>query len=122
MDKILLRHLEFYGYTGVHPEEKRLGQRFRVDLAITLDLKLAGCSDELADTLDYGSLVKAIETVVTQAHFNLIERLAEQVAQVVLAHAQVQSVHVTLTKCHPPVPGNFEVAVVIERERSTGSV
>ena len=52
-DRILLNGMTFYGYHGVRPEEKELGQRFVVDVEMELDLRAAGTSDDLTDTVDY---------------------------------------------------------------------
>lgn len=119
MDKILIQNLVFYGYTGVFPEEKRLGQRFRVDLEITTDLTTAAVSDQLTDTLDYGVLLQHLDELFQQARFDLLEKLATAIAECVLENPRAHTVKVTLTKCHPPLPfGDFTVGVTIKRHRA----
>lgn len=53
--------MEFYGYHGVFPEENKLGQRFKVDLTVELDLKRAGESDDLEYSVNYGSFSNYVE-------------------------------------------------------------
>jgi len=117
VDKILIQNLVFYGYTGVFPEEKQLGQRFRVDLEISTDLAPAAVSDQLADTLDYGVLLQRLHELFKAAQFDLLEKLATVIAELVLENPRAQAVQVTLTKCHPPLPfGDFTVGVTIKRQ------
>jgi dihydroneopterin aldolase len=63
-DRLLLRGMEFYAYHGVHPEERRLGQRFVVDLEVELDLVPAGRSDTLEATVNYGTLYHTVRAIV----------------------------------------------------------
>src|SRR5699024_11388421 len=56
MDKIILKDMLFYGFHGLFPEENKLGQRFRVDLVLYLDLQKAGKSDNMEDSIDYGQV------------------------------------------------------------------
>ena len=62
MDKIYINRMEFYGYHGVFPEENRLGQRFAVDIAVSLDLKKAGETDELEHSVNYAELYQISKT------------------------------------------------------------
>ena len=64
MDKIYVNRMEFYGYHGVFPEETRLGQRFAVDLAVAVDLRKAGETDELEYSVNYGELYQVCIEIV----------------------------------------------------------
>jgi 7,8-dihydroneopterin aldolase/epimerase/oxygenase len=118
MDCLFLRGIRGYGYTGVFPEEQRLGQWFEVDLQIYLDLQPAGQSDALQDTLHYGKLIPQVQTLLQQSRFALIERLATVIAEAVLAYPMVEQVKVCLIK-HPPIPefsGQVQVEIVRTRQ------
>jgi 7,8-dihydroneopterin aldolase/epimerase/oxygenase len=119
-DCLYLKGIRGYGYTGVLPEEKVLGQWFEADLQIRLDLKPSGQSDDLSDTLHYGEVVKQVQDILRRSRFDLIERLATVIAEAVLAYPQVQQVKVCLTKATPPIP-DFSGRIQVELVRSKGS-
>src|SRR5947208_580338 len=100
-DRIELRGLRAVGTHGALPEEQWRAQPFEVDLDVEADLLGPGQSDDLHDTLDYGALAHAVERVVTQERFHLLERLAERIAEDVRADPRVRSVRVTVRT--PPV-------------------
>lgn len=102
-----------YGYTGVYPEEKALGQWYEVDLTLWLDLAKAGESDRLEDTHNYGSDVTAIQNLIRTAKFDLIERLVDAIARLVLEADEIKQVRVKLTKVSPPIP-DFTGSVAVE--------
>ena len=79
MDKIYVNKMEFYGYHGVLPEENRLGQRFMVDLIVETDLKKAGLTDTLEESISYVELYQVCKEVVEGKPFKLIEAVAEQI-------------------------------------------
>ncbi|WP_226671305.1 dihydroneopterin aldolase [Metabacillus litoralis] len=120
MDKIFVEGMEFYGYHGVFKEENKLGQRFRVDLTVELDLKKAGEQDELDQTINYASLYKCCKNIVEGKPYKLVEAVAENIAQTVLADfTSIQNCTVKVIKPDPPIPGHYkEVAVEIKRGRS----
>ncbi len=113
MDWIEIKALHCYGYTGLLPEEQVLGQWFAVDLALEVDLRLAGRSDHLEDTLDYRGVIQDVRSLVGSARFALIERLAAAIAEGVLAQGVVRQVRVRLTKLAPPIP-DFGGQITIE--------
>jgi dihydroneopterin aldolase len=119
VDKIYLHKMEFYGYHGVFPEENRLGQRFIVDLAVETDLRRAGGTDRLADSVNYEELYRLCRTVVEENTFRLIEAVAETIARHLLEKfPAVKSCTVTVTKPNPPIAGHVgSVAVEITRTR-----
>jgi dihydroneopterin aldolase len=111
-DRIELLGLRALGVHGVLPEEQVRAQPFEVDLSVEADLRAAGRSDDLADTLDYGAIVESVAKVVTGEHFALLERLAERIAEVVLVDGRVTSVTVAVRKLRPPVPVDLATAGV----------
>jgi len=92
------------GTHGATAAEQEVAQPFEVDLTVSTDLRAAGRSDDLADSVDYGALALAAAAVVTGERWRLLERLAERIAEVVLADGRVASVTVTVRKLRPPVP------------------
>jgi dihydroneopterin aldolase len=103
-DRIELRGLRVIGTHGVLAEEQARAQPFEVDLDLDADLADAGRSDDLADTVDYGTLAERVASVVSGERHALLERLAERIAETALADGRVRSVTVTVRKLRPPVP------------------
>jgi dihydroneopterin aldolase len=116
-DRILLSGLRVRGRHGVLPHETELGQVFVVDLELVLDLAPAGRSDDLDTTVDYGSLAGRVAEVVGGRPRKLLEALAEDLAQLVLADERVRQVRVRVTKPEAPLPVDGSAAVEITRER-----
>ncbi len=117
-DRIRLAGIEVFAYHGVLEEERRSGQRFVIDVVLELDLSAAGSSDVLEDTVDYGALAVAIETVGSSERWNLIERVAERIADTILERDLVAAVEVTVHKPQAPIAVPFEdVSVSVRRTR-----
>jgi dihydroneopterin aldolase len=116
-DRILLSGLRVRGHHGVLAHEAQLGQVFVVDLELVLDLAPAGRSDELDQTVDYGSLAGRVAELVGGRPRKLLEAVAEDVAQLVLADERVRQVRVRVTKPQAPLPVDAAVAVEITRDR-----
>lgn len=120
MDLIRLNEMVFYGYHGVRPEERALGQRFVVDVELHTDLRDAGLTDDLHQTVSYAEVYASVREVVTGAPCNLIETVAERVAARILGdHPRVESVEVRVRKPEVPIPGSVlgSAEVCIERRR-----
>lgn len=116
-DRVVLRGLEFYGYHGVQPEESRLGQRFRVDIDMTVDLRDAGRTDDLTRTVDYAAVHAQTKAIVEGPPCQLIETVAERIADAVLLGHRVASVVVRVQKPDAPIAGTLEyVGVEIQRK------
>jgi len=116
-DVIHLRGLEFYAYHGVLSEEQVLGQRFLIDMDLFSDLSKAGSSDQVEDTVHYGEVYQVIKACVTGASHQLLEHLAENIAQRVLGQFSCTSVRVEVHKPQAPIPGIFrDVSVEIWRQ------
>jgi dihydroneopterin aldolase len=116
-DRILLSGLRVRGHHGVLPQEAQLGQVFVVDLELAVDLAPAGRTDDLGRTVDYGSLAGRVAELVGGRPRKLLEAVAEDVAQLVLADERVRQVRVRVTKPQAPLPVDAHVAVEIMRDR-----
>ena len=84
MDQITIKDLEVYANHGLYKEEKALGQKFLVSAILSLDTKLAGVSDQMDYSVDYGKVCHRIKEILTENDFNLIECVAETVAKKLL--------------------------------------
>jgi dihydroneopterin aldolase len=117
-DRITLRGLRAVGYHGVYDEERAIGQPYVVDVTLELDTAPAARSDDVGDTVHYGYLAHRVVGVVTGDPVNLIETLAQRIADVCLAEPAVDRVEVTVHKPEAPVGVPFDdVAVTIVRGR-----
>ena len=112
LDRIELRGLRALGTHGALPEEQLRAQPFEVDVDVAIDLRKPGDTDALADTLDYGALAEAVERVITKERFQLLERLAERIAEEVRLDRRVESATVTVRKLRPPVAVDLSSAAV----------
>ena len=119
-DYIELTGMEFYGYHGCLEEEREKGQSFFVDLVMRLDLSEAGRTDELAKTVNYASVFACVREIVEGEPKQLIEAVAEAVAEQLLRDFPLLSgLRVTVHKPSAPITGKFrDVAVSIERARA----
>ncbi len=117
-DRIDLTGIEVYAKHGVLESEQEKAQVFRIDVSAYMDLSGPGESDDLADALDYSTLALEIREVVGSESYRLIETVAANVADAVLAHPQVSRTVVTIHKPNAPIDLVFEdVSVTIARSR-----
>jgi len=117
-DELAVLGIECYGHHGVFEFEKREGQVFVIDLVLGIDTAPAAASDDLRDTVDYGSLVASVKAAVETDPVDLIETLAQRIADVCLRNDQVADVEVTVHKPHAPIQATFDdVALTINRSR-----
>ena len=116
MDCIHLEGIRCYGYIGYLPEEQVLGQWFEVDVKLWLDLSPAGKSDDLADTLDYRSVISTVQHLVKTSKFALVERLATAIAESILAANAIEQVQVRVSKLAAPIP-EFSGKITVELTR-----
>jgi dihydroneopterin aldolase len=117
-DVLSVHGIEAYGFHGVAPEERVLGQRFIVDLDLQMDLLPSGLSDRLEDTLSYVDVVARVKAVVAGQPCELIEAVAQRLAAEMLHFPMVRSVRVRLHKPHIPVDSfSGAVSVSIVRHR-----
>ena len=98
--------------------ERRDGQEFVVDITVWIDLAQAAASDDLADTLDYGTLAQRAADIVAGPPRKLIEAVAGDIAEGVMTDERVHAVEVVVHKPAAPIPLEFsDVAVVARRSR-----
>jgi 7,8-dihydroneopterin aldolase/epimerase/oxygenase len=117
-DRLAVLGIEALGHHGVFDFERREGQIFRVDLVLGMDTRPAARSDDLQDTVDYGTLVAAVKKVVENDPVDLIETLAQRIADVCLSDRRVQWAEVTVHKPDAPIEATFtDVALTITRSR-----
>jgi dihydroneopterin aldolase len=118
-DKIILKNLVFRGHHGVHLAERELGQRFEVDVELSLDLSRALMSDALEDTADYGRAFAIVREEVERRQYHLLEALAGAIVRRILEELPVRAVRVQVRKPQVPLDGVLSyTAVEIERRRS----
>jgi dihydroneopterin aldolase len=118
VDELAVTGIEVFGHHGVLEHEKRDGQIFVIDLALGLDTAPAAASDDLRDTVDYGSLVTQVSAAVQNDPVDLIETLAQRIADVCLLDIRVQWARVTVHKPGAPIDATFsDVVLTITRKR-----
>ena len=112
MDRILIPGLRELGVHGVLPQERERPQPFEVNLELHIDLAKAG----VTDTVDYGEVCDAVSRVVASESYQLLERLAQRIAEVCTVDPRVTGVVVEVRKLQPPVHAQVDhVAVRIHR-------
>jgi dihydroneopterin aldolase len=117
-DELAISGIECFGHHGVFDAERRDGQTFVIDLALGIDSTPAAASDDLRDTVDYGSLVAQVKAAVEKDPVDLIETLAQRIADVCLWDGRVQWARVTVHKPDAPIDAKFsDVALTITRKR-----
>ncbi|HUU29866.1 MAG TPA: dihydroneopterin aldolase [archaeon] len=118
MDRLTLHGMKFYSHSGIHSFEKDVGQLFEIDIDCYLDLTKAAQSDRITDTVNYPKLFQTVKQVMEESSFNLMERLAGEIAGRVLAEFPVQRVTVRCRKPRVPVKGFIDYAgVEITRDK-----
>lgn len=118
-DRITLTGVRAFGRHGVYPDEKRDGQEFVVDATLHLSLRRAAQTDDVVDTVHYGELAEQIVALVEGEPVDLLETLAQRIADAVLSDERVASVVITVHKPQAPIAVPFaDVAVTVERGRA----
>ena len=118
-DRLAVRGIEAFGHHGVLDCERRDGQRFLVDLVLEVDTRAAASSDELRDTVDYGTLVAQVKQGVESDPVDLIETLAARLVAICLGSSRVCAAEVTVHKPDAPVEATFaDVSLTIHRTRN----
>ncbi|XP_020571244.1 dihydroneopterin aldolase 2-like [Phalaenopsis equestris] len=98
-DKLILRGLQFYGFHGVHPEEKEQGQKFLVDIDAWLDLRIAGETDDIINTVSYTDIYRIAKEIMEGPSQNLLESVAHLMANTtLLKYPQIHAVRVKVGK------------------------
>ena len=117
MDKIYVQDLEVFANHGVFEEEKRLGQKFLISMELSLNLREAAAQNDLKKSVHYGQLCLQVEKLFKETSYDLIETVAEKVAEfVLLQYPQVNTVKVRVKKPWAPILKSLDfVAVEVER-------
>lgn len=121
-DEVFLEGMWFYANHGVNPEERSQGQRFVVDVHLSVDLRQAGTSDDLTRTINYSSVYKRVKAIVEGPPRNLIEVVADEIATTMLAEfPSATAVTVTVRKPEVPLKGAMldSAGVRLHRTRET---
>ncbi|KAF6169956.1 hypothetical protein GIB67_034348 [Kingdonia uniflora] len=120
-DKLILRGLKFHGFHGVKPEENKLGQKFVINMDAWMDLRTAGESDSLPDTVNYTDIYRIVKEAVEGPPHKLLESVAHRIATTTLnKFSQISSVRVKVKKPHAAVHGQIDyLGIEIFRCRPT---
>ena len=110
--------LDVPGRHGVYPQERELGQRFVVDVVMELDSCPATATDAIADTVDYAAVSEAVAAIVAGPPVQLLEHLAQRIAERVLAERHVDAVEVTVRKPHVAIAHTLQETSVTIRRRA----
>jgi dihydroneopterin aldolase len=118
VDRVALHGLKVHGNHGVFQHERENGQVFVIDLVMGLDTVPAAAGDDLDRTVHYGVVAEEVAAVVSGEPVDLIETLAQRIADTCLGHEAVQEVEVTVHKPDAPITVPFDdVTVTITRRR-----
>ncbi|HEY8344391.1 MAG TPA: dihydroneopterin aldolase [Bacillota bacterium] len=104
-DRLILKNMVFYGYHGVFDAEKELGQRIEVDVELYLNLKPAGSADDLELAVNYVEIYTIVKDIVEERGFNLMEALADTIAEEILSAYTLDEIVVRVRKPNPPSGG-----------------
>jgi dihydroneopterin aldolase len=117
-DEILITGIRATGHHGVYEHERRDGQEFVTDVVLGLSLRAAAESDDVADTVHYGEFAERVVEIVAGEPVDLIETVAQRIAEAALSYSIVETVSVTVHKPQAPVTVPFgDVAVTVRRRR-----
>ncbi|KAG6595618.1 Dihydroneopterin aldolase 1 [Cucurbita argyrosperma subsp. argyrosperma] len=118
-DRLILRGLKFHGYHGVHLKEKETGQTFLVDVDAWLNLRAAGKSDDLNDTVSYTAIYRIAREVLTGPSHDLLESVAEEISsKIMIEYHRITAVRVKIAKPDVVVGGPIDcLGIEIFRSR-----
>jgi|TARA_B100000745_G_scaffold24641_1_gene16269 dihydroneopterin aldolase len=112
-DLIILKGMMFYGYHGVNPKERLVGQKFVVDVTVECSLLKPSLSDMVCDTVSYSDLFKTVKSIVEGPPHNLLESVAKNISDSILLNYDIESISVTIKKPDVPINGaNLDYAGV----------
>ena len=117
--RVFVHRLELMASVGIYEVEKRYEQRILLSVDLDVADDYDGVSDRLDAVLDYGKIIDAARQIVAQRHFNLIETMAERIAEACLDDPRVDWVRVAIEK-PDIVPGCTAIGIAIERRRAGG--
>ena len=121
MDIIFLRDLRIETIIGIYDWERRIKQTVSLDLEMGADIRKAAASDHIDDTLNYKAVAKRLIEFVGASEYQLVETLAERIAELVLGEFNVPWLRLTVNKTGA-VRGARDVGIIIERGVLIGGV
>jgi dihydroneopterin aldolase len=114
MDIVYIRELEIETIIGIYDWERQVKQRVSLDLEMGTDIARAAQTDSIEDTLNYKAVAKRLIDFIGKSEFQLVETMAEQVAELVIQEFDVPWLRLRLSK-PGAVRGSRDVGVIIER-------
>lgn len=103
--EISLEGIEFYAYHGFYPEERKIGNKYEVDVKIKTDIGNSATTDQLSETIDYGQIYNLIKTEI-EIPTKLLEKIAHRIIEsLLLNYPNVITVEVNVSKFNPPIGG-----------------
>jgi dihydroneopterin aldolase len=117
-DVIEIRGIRGFGRHGVFDHERADGQEFVVDVRLELDTRPAAASDDLADTVNYGVVAEQVHAAIEKDPVDLIETLAQRIADLCLADKRVTAAAVTIHKPSAPIKVPFDDVVLTVQRRA----
>ena len=116
-DRIFLRDLRTEATIGIYDWERKIKQTLSLDFELPADNRRAAATDRIEDTLDYKTLAKRVLSFIEASRYELVETLAEELAQLILAEFDVAWVKLSVNKVGA-IRGSRDVGVMIERTRA----
>ncbi|RBY84197.1 dihydroneopterin aldolase [Blastococcus sp. TF02A-26] len=117
-DRITVTGITAHAHHGVYDWEREKGQTFSVDVVLELDTRAAAADDDLERTVNYAELAQGLHGILTGEPVDLLETLAQRMADACLANALVEAVEITVHKPDAELGVPFaDVTVAIRRER-----
>jgi dihydroneopterin aldolase len=114
MDTIFISELKLDALLGIYPWEREVPQTIQFDVELAVDASRCARSGRIADTVDYSKVVARIRETMANRHFTLIEKLAEEIAGMILREFDTPWVRVTIAKL-APLKGVKRLGLTIER-------
>lgn len=112
MDKIIIKGMDIFAYHGVLDEEKKLGQHFIFDIKMYYNLKKAGGTDNLKHSVSYADVYIKLNKFITENSFDLIEKVAEESAKLILENFDIKKVKIKVKKPQAPIAGHFDYTAI----------
>ena len=98
MDKVFIKDLEIETIIGIFGWEREVKQKVRISMEMSFDISKAGKSDEINDALDYKKIGKSVVNLVSKSSFFLVEKMAEEIAKLVLKNKNIAELRLRVEK------------------------
>ncbi|MDA0994387.1 MAG: dihydroneopterin aldolase [Proteobacteria bacterium] len=116
-DTIFLTDLKVETIVGIWDWERKIRQTVSIDIELGADVRRAAVSDDIEDTLNYKKVAKRVQQFVADSEFQLVETMAEKIAQTILEEFPVPWVQIRVSK-PGAIRGAKDVGVIIRREKA----